>query len=249
MPMNTPAIVTDGLTRAYGDRIAVDDLTLSIDEGEIFGFLGHNGAGKTTTVRMLTTLLQPTSGGASVFGVDVVSENLDVRRAIGYVPEQVRMYNALTVRENLRFFGALSGVADVDTRVDRVLRLIGHPEWQHLAMGQLSKGMRQRVGIAQAVLHEPRVLFLDEPTSGLDPEGVRDVRQLVSELNRNLGITVFMNTHQLSEVTKLCTSIGIMKQGRLVMAGPLAEVLDRFPAHWSLEDIFLHADREQEAPA
>lgn len=245
--MTTPAIQTDLLTRVYGDFVAVDRLTLSVDEGEVFGFLGHNGAGKTTTISVLTTLLLPTSGSAKVLGLDIVKQNLAVRQRIGYVPEQVRLYNDLTVEENLAFFAALSGVTDIPKRIQEVLTLLGHPEWKKRRVGGLSKGMRQRIGIAQALLHRPSVLFLDEPSSGLDPEGKREIRDLIGQLNREFGITIFMNTHELSEVTKTCTSIGIMNHGHLVMADSLANVMARFPTAGSLEDVYLHYKKEQNA--
>jgi ABC-2 type transport system ATP-binding protein len=243
--MSTPAIQTDRLTRKYGDQVAVDQLSLTVAQGEIFGFLGHNGAGKTTTVNLLTTLILPTSGGAKIRGFDIVKDNLAVRQRIGYVPELVRLYNDLTVAENLRFFAALSGIKDISARIVEVLTMLGHAEWHALRLGSFSKGMRQRVGIAQALLHHPEVLFLDEPFSGLDPEGTRDTGNLIVRLNREYGITVFMNTHQLAEVTRLCTSIGIMNHGRLVVSGTLSSVMARFPNDRSLEDIYLDFKQPQ----
>jgi len=247
--MQTPAIQTKGLTRAYSDFVAVEDLTLTVPQGEVFGFLGHNGAGKTTTISMLTTLLLPTAGDAQVQGHDVVKDNLAVRQQIGYVPEQVRLYNDLTVAENLSYFAALSGVTDIPQRVQEVLTLLGHPEWRNLRVGDLSKGMRQRIGLAQALMHHPNVLFLDEPASGLDPEGKRDIGNLILQLNHDYGITIFMNTHELSEVSKLCTSIGIMNHGHLVMADTLENVKARFPTAASLEEIYLHYESSQSEPA
>ena len=243
--MTSIAIQTRNLTRRYGDTVAVNDLTLEVPQGEIFGFLGHNGAGKTTTISMLTTLLLPASGSAAVFGFDLVKENLQVRQHFGYVPENVRMYNDLTVAENLHFFAALSGVENIPKRITEVLGLLDHPEWRNLRVGGLSKGMRQRIGIAQALLHQPLILFLDEPASGLDPEGTRAIGDLIVWLNEEFGITIFMNTHQLAEVTKLCTSIGIMNHGRLVMADSLKNVMARFPNHTSLEEIYLDVEQQE----
>jgi ABC-2 type transport system ATP-binding protein len=243
--MTTFAIETVELTRKYEGKTAVDQLTLAIPQGEIFGFLGHNGAGKTTTISLLTTLLLPTSGSAAIFGDDIVKKNWDVRQRIGYVPEDVRLYNELTVAENLRFLGELSGVPDIDGRIEAVLYLLEHPEWRDLRVGTFSKGMRQRIGIAQGLLHQPAVLFLDEPTSGLDPEGQRAVGGLIRRLNRDHGITIFMNTHQLSEAAKLCTSIGIINHGHLVVADTLANVMKRFPDALSLEEIYLHIERQE----
>ncbi len=247
--MSTLAIQTDKLTRKYGSHTAVDQLTLTVAQGEIFGFLGHNGAGKTTTISLLTTLILPTSGTAVVGGFDTIKDNLAVRERIGYVPENVRLYNDLTVAENLRFFGALSGVENINARIVEVLTLLGHPEWDKFRVGSFSKGMRQRVGIAQALLHRPDVLFMDEPSSGLDPEGTRDIGNLIVELNREYGITMFMNTHQLAEVNRLCTSIGIMNHGRLLIADTLHNVMRQFPDEQSLEDIYLHVEGLQAGKA
>jgi ABC-2 type transport system ATP-binding protein len=241
--MDNPAIETHGLTRLYGDVVALDHLTLTVPRGEIFGFLGHNGAGKTTTVSLLTTLILPTSGSASVCGHDIVRDNLAVRQCIGYVPENVRLYNDLTVEENLAFFAALSGVEDIPGRITEVLTLLDRIEWRNRRVGSFSKGMRQRVGIAQALLHQPEVLFMDEPSSGLDPEGTQEIDELIVRLNREYGITIFMNTHQLVQVTKLCTSIGILNHGRLMVADPLANITSRFAEDHSLEDIYLHFER------
>lgn len=248
MNMNTPAIQTEELSRAYGDFVALDQLTMTVPQGEVFGFLGHNGAGKTTTISILTTLLLPTSGQAAVLGFDVEKQNLAVRQRIGYVPEQVRLYNELTVAENLGYFAALSGVTDIPQRIQEILTLMGHPEWAQRRVGGLSKGMRQRIGIAQALMHQPSVLFLDEPASGLDPEGKRDIGNLILQLNHEYGITIFMNTHELSEVAKLCTSIGIMNHGHLVMADTLENVMTRFPDAASLEEIYLHYETHQAEP-
>lgn len=238
--MTNFAIETHDLSRRYGETLAVDSLTLAVERGEIFGFLGHNGAGKTTTVNLLTTLILPTSGRASVCGHDIVGENLAVRQCIGYVPENVRLYNDLTVAENLRFFAELSGVPSIPRRITEVLMLLDRPDWHHKRVGSFSKGMRQRVGIAQALLHRPEVLFLDEPSSGLDPEASREVDELILRLNREFGMTVFMNTHMLDQVTRICTSIGIMNRGQLMLADSLENVMSRFADDRSLEDIYLH---------
>lgn len=241
--MRHSAITTQRLTRTYGDTTAVTDLTLQIPVGEIFGLLGHNGAGKTTTVNMLTTLLPPTSGDGEVAGKSIVSDAAQVRSLIGYLPESVQFYDNLTLRENLRFFGRLSGLRRPDARIADVLRFLDFTGHDNQRLGTFSKGMRQRVGIAQAILHNPTVLFLDEPTSGLDPEGVRTLRETIVRLNQELGMTVFMNTHLLSEVTRTCTSIGILNQGRLVHHDTLAATLAAYPEEDSLEGIFFQLDR------
>jgi ABC-2 type transport system ATP-binding protein len=227
-----------GLRHRYDATEVLHGIDLAVDEGEIFGFLGHNGAGKTTTIHILTTLIAPSAGTARVGGFDVVDERLDVQRAIGYLPENVRLYDSLTAAENLRFFARLSGVEDVPQAIAEALGFLDAEDLADRRVGTFSKGMRQRVGIAQAILHEPRVLFLDEPTSGLDPMGVRQLRETIIRLNRELGITIFMNTHLLSEVSRVCTRIGVLAEGELVYQDSLRNTLDRFPDEASLEDIY-----------
>lgn len=161
---------------------------------------------------------------------------------IGYLPENVQFYDNLTTMENLRFFGRLSGLRRPDARIREVLAYLEFSDHDHDRVGSFSKGMRQRVGIAQAILHEPSVLFLDEPTSGLDPEGVRQLRDVIVSLNRDLGMTVFMNTHLLSEVTRTCTSIGILRRGRLAYHDSLSATLAAFPGEESLEEIYLQIE-------
>lgn len=236
------AIQTKDLTKAYGTKKAVDKLNLSVKSGEIFGLLGHNGAGKTTTVNILTTLLEPTSGQATVQGFDIVSQADEVRRSIGYLPENVQFYDNLTLHENLQFFARLSGIAKPDKRIQSVLKFLDFTGHENERLTTFSKGMRQRVGIAQAILHEPKVLFLDEPTSGLDPQGVKNLREIIINLNKELGMTIFMNTHLLSEVTKTCTSIGVLRQGELIYQDSLAHTLQSFSGQASLEDIYLQIE-------
>ena len=161
---------------------------------------------------------------------------------IGYLPENVQFYDNLSTLENLRFFARLSGLAHPGRRIQQVLEYLNFTGHDNERLGTFSKGMRQRVGIAQAILHEPTVLFLDEPTSGLDPEGVRQLRDVIVGLNRDLGMTVFMNTHLLSEVTKTCTSIGVMRHGELVYQDSLAATLTAFPGEDSLEEIYLQIE-------
>ncbi len=229
---------TENLGKKYKDFSAVEDLNLEIRESAIFGFLGHNGAGKTTTISMLTTLILPTSGRAFIDGLDVVKNNLKARQLLGYLPENVMLYGDLTAVENLRFFGRLSGIGNVDERIAETLELLDFREWKNQKVKTYSKGMRQRIGIAQAILHRPRILFLDEPASGLDPQGTRELRDILLLLNRQLGTTIFMNTHLLSEVTKLCTDIGIISKGRLLLSDSMANIEKRFPEEKSLEDIY-----------
>ena len=226
------------LTKKYGDFTAVSDLNLAVNKGTIFGFLGHNGAGKTTTLSILTTLVLPSDGSASIGGYNVAKDNLKVRSLLGYLPENIMLYGDLTAVENLKFFGRLSGVDKLDTRIDDVLTLLGLLEWKNRKVKTFSKGMRQRIGIAQAVLHKPEILFLDEPTSGLDPQGTKDMHDILLKLNREMGTTIFMNTHILSEVTKICTDIGIISKGRLLLADSLINIEKRFPEAKSVEEIY-----------
>lgn len=225
--------------------MALEALSLEVGAGEVFGLLGHNGAGKTTTVNVLTTLLEPTHGSAEVAGHSVTADAMAVRRAIGYLPENVQFYDSLTLMENLRFFAQLSGLNRPDQRIGDVLRILDFEGQERQRLGSFSKGMRQRVGIAQAILHSPEVLFLDEPTSGLDPEGVRTLRETIVRLNSEFGMTIFMNTHLLSEVTKTCTSIGILRGGKLVHQDTLAQTLADFPGEDSLEQIYFQLESEQ----
>jgi len=234
-------IDTFSLTKEYGAFAAVRNLELHVEEGEVFGFLGHNGAGKTTTINMLTTLLDPTSGTATVAGYDVVSESMSVRRQIGYLPENVQLYQSLSARENLTYFARLSGLAKPQKRIAEVLHLL-NVDYGDRRMSTLSKGMRQRIGIAQAIVHQPRVLFLDEPASGLDPFGVKELRDTIRMLNRELGMTVFMNTHMLSEVVQTCTRIGVLSHGELTYVDSLSNTLSRFKDETSLEQIYLRIE-------
>lgn len=243
--MSSVAIQTRNLGKRYGSKNALKKLNLSVNSGEIFGLLGHNGAGKTTTVNILTTLLEQTEGHASVNGFDITTKADDVRRSIGYLPENVQFYDNLTLAENLRFFGLLSGVSKLDKRIHTVLEFLDFTGHDNERLASFSKGMRQRVGIAQAILHEPKVLFLDEPTSGLDPQGVKKLREIILSLNKELGMTVFMNTHLLAEVTKTCTNIGILREGKLIYQDSLARTLKSFPDQASLEDIYIQIEAKK----
>lgn len=237
-------LVTKHLTKKYGEFTVVDDLYLNVSEGAIFGFLGHNGAGKTTTISMLTTLILPTEGSAEIAGLDVLKDNLAVRQILGYLPESVMLYGDLTAYENLKFFGKLSGVVNIDKRIDETLELLQFTGWKDKKIRTFSKGMRQRIGIAQALLHKPKILFLDEPTSGLDPQGTKDMRDLLLTLNREWGTTIFMNTHLLSEVTKICTDIGILSHGRLLISDSLENIEKQFAGEKLLEEIYFRIEED-----
>lgn len=203
---------------------ALDRLTLSVDQGEIFGFLGPNGAGKSTTLKLLMQLIYPTSGSATILGRP--AGELAVKQRVGFLPENPYFYDHLTAEELLTYFARLFGLrgADAAARVARVLDEVGIGGERRLRLRQYSKGMVQRVGLAQALLNEPDVVFLDEPMSGLDPLGRRQVRQLMLRL-RDRGCTVFFSSHILSDAEALCSRVAILAQGRLVASGPLSEIL------------------------
>jgi ABC-2 type transport system ATP-binding protein len=246
-PITTPpAVELRGVSHRYDTELVLRDIDLSIAPGEIFGFLGHNGAGKTTTIHILTTLIEPTAGTALVCGDDVVRDRLEVARHIGYLPDNVRLYGHLTAAENLEFFAKLSGVEEPRAAVAETLAFLDVTDLAHRRVGTFSTGMRQRIGIAQAILHRPQVLFLDEPTSGLDPSGVRQLRETILRLNSELGMTIFMNTHLLSEVARVCTTIGVLNRGELIYKDSIENTVSRFPDEASLEDIYV---RMEEAPS
>jgi ABC-2 type transport system ATP-binding protein len=234
-----PTIEIRNLGHSYGDEPVLRAINLTIGRGEVFGFLGHNGAGKTTAVNILTTLIQPTSGAAKVCGFDVVTQRREVTSCIGYLPAEVRMYGHMTAAENLTFFAKLSGVAKPAKAVAETLSFLDCADLANRRVGTFSTGMRQRIGIAQAIVHQPQVLFLDEPTAGLDPVGVRQLRETIHRLNSELGMTVFMNTHLLSEVAKVCTSIGVLNHGELIYKDSIEATIRRFPSEASLEDIYV----------
>jgi ABC-2 type transport system ATP-binding protein len=246
MTDQTPAISTRALSKSYGTVTILHPLTLDIPKGEVFGFLGHNGAGKTTTIRLLTTLLDPSGGEATVAGHDLRTNPMGLRGAIGYLPENVRLYDRFTTRENLMFFGRLSGLSDVADRVGETLSFLGIEDLADRRVGTFSKGMRQRAGLAQAILHQPDLLFLDEPTSGLDPMGVRLLRDIVERLNAT-GMTIFMNTHLLSEVARTCTSIGVLAHGRLVYHDRMEAVTAKYGDERALEELYLGVGQSEVA--
>lgn len=207
-------IQVEGLTKDYGARRAIDTLTFHAEKGEILGFLGPNGAGKTTTMRILAGYMPPTSGMAKVAGYDVVEQSLEVRRRVGYMPETVPLYPDMTVFEYLKFMADLRHLPDAEERVDDVLGIVHMEERAEGYIANLSKGMRQRIGLAQALLHEPEVLILDEPTIGLDPAQIREVRTLIQEIGRER--TVLLSTHILSEAQQICNRVLIINKGRIV---------------------------------
>jgi ABC-2 type transport system ATP-binding protein len=219
-----PAIEITHLKKAYGRKVALHDLNLTVQPGEVFGFLGPNGAGKTTTVKILLGLVRPSSGEARIFGRP--SNDPEARRLVGYLPENFRFQEWLTGRELLELHADLSDVpsADRQRRIPQVLRLVGLEDRGDERIKTYSKGMMQRIGLAQAIIHEPRVVLLDEPTSALDPIGRREVRDLIRTLSGR-GMTVFLNSHLLSEIEMVCDRVAIIDRGRVVESGRLDEVV------------------------
>jgi ABC-2 type transport system ATP-binding protein len=224
-----PAVVAERLTKQFGERLAVSDVSFSVAAGEVFGFLGPNGAGKTTTVRMLATLLAPTSGSAVVAGLPLGSDNaVGIRQRIAVMPESPGLYLRLTVAENLRFFAGLYGIDNPEARVTRALEAVNLAVRASDLCGSLSKGLRQRAALARALLSEPTVLFLDEPTSGLDPVASHEVHDLIDGL-RDRGVTIFLTTHRLEEAEHLCDRIAILNTSLRIIGRP-DELRDRlFP--------------------
>jgi len=221
------AIEAHGLTKRFGDVLALDRLDLAVPEGSVFGFLGPNGAGKTTTLRLLAGLGHPTAGTATVAGVEVGRDGTDLARRIGYLDQDPRFYGWMSGRELLAFVGRAYGLAGTDlrARVDEVLETVGLVEAARRRIGGYSGGMRQRLGVGQALLARPAVLFLDEPVSALDPEGRRDVLALIGRLRGEA--TVFMSTHILTDVERICDRVAILDSGRLVTEAPMDELLAR----------------------
>lgn len=207
-------IKVSGLTKDYGARRAIHNLNFDAQQGEIVGFLGPNGAGKTTTLRILTGYMPPTDGEAIVAGYDVVEESLEVRKRVGYLPETVPLYTDMVVFDYLKFMGDLRHIPNVDDRVDEVLDMVGLIDRANGYIGNLSKGMRQRVGLAQALMHRPEVLILDEPTIGLDPGQVVEVRELIREIGKDR--TVLLSTHLLNEAQNICDRVLIINKGQIV---------------------------------
>ncbi|UCF29147.1 MAG: ABC transporter ATP-binding protein [Chloroflexota bacterium] len=213
-------ITTQNLTKKFDQITAVENLSLEIPEGEVFGFLGPNGAGKTTTVRMLTSLISPTQGSAAVNGFQVGERDIDIRRSVGLLTETPGLYDNLSAERNLEIYASLYEVGDIKGQVEKYLRFLGLWDRRMDVAATFSKGMKQKLAIARALLHEPRTLFLDEPTAGLDPEASRLVREFILEIKQQ-GRTIFICTHNLDEADRLCDRIGVFKTRLLVVDSPI----------------------------
>ncbi len=212
-------IKTDNLSKKFNTTLAVDNLNLEVSEGEVFGFLGPNGAGKTTTVRMLTSLIGPTTGSAIVNGFQTGKQDTEIRRSVGILTETPGMYDNLSAEFNLEIYANLYEVKDPKGQVEKYLRMLGLWDRRMDAAGTFSKGMKQKLAIARALLHEPRILFLDEPTAALDPEAAHLVHDFITELRKE-GRTIFLCTHNLDEADRLCDRVGVFKTHLLVLDTP-----------------------------
>lgn len=236
-------VETHALTRRFGTLTAVDDLTISVEAGETFGLVGPNGAGKTTVIKMLTTLLPPTSGTATVAGFDIVRQAADVRRVIGYVPQAISADGTLTGYENLLIFARLYDIprAERERRIRGALEFMGLADSADKLVRQYSGGMVRRLEIAQSTLHQPRALFLDEPTVGLDPVARRSVWEHIERLRREAGTAMCLTTHYMDEAESLCRRVAIMHLGRVVAAGTPAELKAAVGGEGTtLDDVFAH---------
>jgi ABC-2 type transport system ATP-binding protein len=233
-----PAVATFGLTRTYGALTALNSLDLTINQGDLIGFIGSNGAGKTTTLRILATFLAPSSGTAKVLGYDVVKEADAVRHVIGYMPDFFGVYKDMEVTEYLDFFGACYKIptAQREKTVGDVLELVGLTEKRGAIIGALSRGMQQRLGLARVLIHDPKLLLLDEPASGLDPRARIEMMAILQELQR-LGKTIIISSHILSELQTLCNRVAIIEKGKLIYSGPVQGVREQMSAgliYWVL---------------
>jgi ABC-2 type transport system ATP-binding protein len=243
-------IETEGLTKRYNSYTAVNQLNLQIREGEIFGFLGPNGAGKTTTLLMFLGLTEPTSGKVRICGFDPTRDPLRVKEKVGYLPENVGFYEDMDARENLRYVARLNRIPDGVSakRIDELIGLVGLQEESAKKVGTYSKGMRQRLGIAEVLVKDPKLVFLDEPTIGLDPDGTNRMLDLIRSLSREKNITVFFSSHLLEQVQRISDRVGIMVKGSLVAVGPIEELakdkLGIDKERYTLEEIYMKYFKE-----
>lgn len=232
-------IRTGDLTKTYGTKTAVNHLNLEIRKGEIFGLLGPNGAGKTTTILMLLGLTEPTLGSAQIAGHDCTRESMMVKRITGYLPDNVGFYGDMTGRENLRFTARLNGISekDIDPLIDSLLERVGMTYAADQKTGTYSKGMRQRLGIADVLIKDPEVIIMDEPTLGLDPEGMREFLEMIKQLSVQDGKTILVSSHQLYQIQQICDRVGIFVDGSLIACGGIGELGSQIASkgHYTLE--------------
>ena len=219
-------VETHNLTKRYHDKLAVNALNLTVEEGEIFGFLGPNGAGKTTTILMLLGLTEPTSGRVSVCGFDPTHQALEVKRRVGYLPENPGFYEDLTAQENLLYMARLNRIPEdeIRRRISAVLEQVGLSEDGRRLVREFSRGMKQRLGIAEVLIKDPRAVLLDEPTLGIDPDGAIRILELIKNLNQQRNLTVMLSSHQLQQVQEICSRVGIIVKGKLIVQGQMDEL-------------------------
>jgi ABC-2 type transport system ATP-binding protein len=247
---NQAIIEAEGLTKKYGHQIAVTNLNLQIREGEVFGFLGPNGAGKTTTLLMFLGLTEPTSGKVRVMGFDPTRDPFHVKEKVGYLSENVGFYDDMDARQNLQYIARLNRIPDKisSVRIDESLKVVDLLEEVGKKVGTYSKGMRQRLGIAEVLIKEPKLIFLDEPTIGLDPDGTNRMLDLIHSLSREKNITIFLSSHLLDQVQRICDRVGIMIKGELVAMGPIEELAKKKlgvdKEHYTLEEIYMKYFKE-----
>jgi len=227
--MSQPMIQTQELTKYYGEVKAVDHLNLTVYEGEIFGFLGPNGSGKTTTLLMLMGLTVPTSGTATVGGYDIIKDSKDIRRIAGILPEGAGYYEDLTARQNLNYIGQLNDIPKLERekRIKDLLEAVDLTKWADTKVEKFSRGMKQRLGIAQVLIKRPKVAFFDEPTIGLDPQGVREIRDMMFRLNKEQELTVFLCSHLMYEVQQTCRRLGLIRGGKLIAADTIENLSNK----------------------
>ncbi|MFO7617985.1 MAG: ABC transporter ATP-binding protein [Bacteroidales bacterium] len=225
MPAMTPFIEIKNLSKNYGRIKAVDHLSLSVLPGDIYGFLGPNGSGKSTTIRMILSLISPTSGEINLFGESLATHRYQTLRRVGALVEKSDFYNYLSARKNLQILGKLSQVSDLNRRVDEVLDQVGLLDRADSRVGTFSQGMKQRLGIAQTILHQPELIILDEPTNGLDPQGQKEIRELVKSLNQDFGITILISSHILYEIEQIANRMIIINKGRSLVEGSVFDLV------------------------
>lgn len=229
-------IQTENVSKVYKNGYkAVDNLSLQVNAGDIFGFLGPNGAGKTTTIRMLDGLLEPTSGKVIINGIDIRKNPIDIKRVVGVVPESHGYYYWMTAKEYLQYFNSLFNSKDSnDKYIDYLLEKVGLGDKKNITVGQFSRGMKQRLGIAKSLINKPKIIFLDEPTLGLDPRGQKEIQQLLLDINKNDNITVFITSHLLKDIEVMCNKVCIIKKGILVEQGSIKELQDKYMSHYTM---------------
>ena len=250
-------IDTKSLTKKYDNGfVAVNDLNIHVQKGDVYGYLGPNGAGKTTTIRMLNGLLQPTRGEILIGNQKVADHLVEIRKMIGVLPESHGYYNWMSGREYLTLFAKLYGYekSKLKDRVDEVLTRVGMIEKAHVPIGQYSRGMRQRIGLAKTIIHEPELIFLDEPTLGLDPQGQKDIQNIIQQLNKEKGVTVFITSHLLKDISEICNRVAIVSRGNLIEENSLERLLEKYKGLSetgvvTLEDIFFYLTQSKEVKA